>query len=133
VLLLVLLVMVLVLLLLLLLLLLLQDAFCTAFRRASPDFQTRFGYEVDAPNQANMAICSNQVGQESSSTHCLFALRVSDRCFPTIIMEALRHGARYWIRLDITLPNWHILMIATCLECAVSGCAVLCCAGGSAL
>jgi hypothetical protein len=40
----------------------LQSSFCTAFKRASPDFQTRFGYGVDPPNQANMAICSNQVG-----------------------------------------------------------------------
>lgn len=42
---------------------LLQDAFCSAFRRSSPDFQTRYGYEVDAPNKANMKICSNQVRQ----------------------------------------------------------------------
>ena len=39
----------------------LQNSFCTAFKRSSPDFQTRFGYGVDPPNQANMAICSNQV------------------------------------------------------------------------
>jgi hypothetical protein len=38
-----------------------QGAFSTAFRRASPDFQTALGYAVDAPNQANMSICSNQV------------------------------------------------------------------------
>lgn len=40
----------------------LQADFASAFRRASPDFQTKFGYEVDAPGQADMRICSNQVG-----------------------------------------------------------------------
>lgn len=49
---------------------LMQNTFCTAFRRSSPDFQTRFGYEVDAPNQANMAICSNQVGGQEK-LHCI--------------------------------------------------------------
>ncbi|KAF6262183.1 peptidase M14, carboxypeptidase A [Scenedesmus sp. NREL 46B-D3] len=41
----------------------LQDAFCTAYQRSSPDFQTKFGYGVDAPGEANMTICSNQVAQ----------------------------------------------------------------------
>lgn len=40
----------------------LQDGFCAAYKRASPDFQTKFGYGVDAPGEANMTICSNQVG-----------------------------------------------------------------------
>jgi murein tripeptide amidase MpaA len=39
----------------------LQDAFCAAYKRSSPDFQTKFGYGVDAPGEANMTICSNQV------------------------------------------------------------------------
>ncbi|WIA12468.1 hypothetical protein OEZ85_012503 [Tetradesmus obliquus] len=41
----------------------LQDGFCAAYKRASPDFQTKFGYGVDAPGEANMTICSNQVAQ----------------------------------------------------------------------
>jgi murein tripeptide amidase MpaA len=40
----------------------LQDTFCAAYKRSSPDFQTKFGYGVDAPGEANMTICSNQVG-----------------------------------------------------------------------
>ncbi|KAF8071360.1 hypothetical protein HT031_001444 [Scenedesmus sp. PABB004] len=38
----------------------LQAKFSAAFSRASPDFQTKLGYEVDAPGQADMRICSNQ-------------------------------------------------------------------------
>eukprot|EP00878_Enallax_costatus_P010763 GHUV01011240.1.p1 GENE.GHUV01011240.1~~GHUV01011240.1.p1 ORF type:complete len:336 (+),score=49.72 GHUV01011240.1:1466-2473(+) len=41
----------------------LQSEFTAAFRRASPDFQTQFGYGVDPPGQADMRICSNQVSQ----------------------------------------------------------------------
>jgi murein tripeptide amidase MpaA len=42
----------------------LQDAFCAAYKRSSPDFQTKFGYGVDAPGEANMTICSNQVRRQ---------------------------------------------------------------------
>jgi murein tripeptide amidase MpaA len=41
----------------------LQDAFCSAFVRASPDFQPKPGYEVDKPGQANLAIASNAVAE----------------------------------------------------------------------
>eukprot|EP00775_Hariotina_reticulata_P004700 gene4700-4952_t len=41
----------------------LQYDFKAALLRASPDFQTEFGYEMDAPGQANMGICTNQVAQ----------------------------------------------------------------------
>ena len=41
----------------------LHGAFLGAFCRANPDMNKRFGYEPDAPQQANLAICSNQVGQ----------------------------------------------------------------------
>lgn len=41
----------------------LQKAFCDAFKRSSPDFQTKVGYEVDPPGQANMSICGNQVSE----------------------------------------------------------------------
>ena len=41
----------------------LQDSFCDAFKRSSPDFQTKVGYELDAPGAANMSICTNQVGR----------------------------------------------------------------------
>jgi murein tripeptide amidase MpaA len=41
----------------------LQKEFGTAYEQANPDFQTVHGYELDAPNDANMAICSNQIAQ----------------------------------------------------------------------
>ena len=31
--------------------------------KASPDFQTVFGYDADAPMEANLAMGSNQVGE----------------------------------------------------------------------
>jgi murein tripeptide amidase MpaA len=40
----------------------LQRSFAEAFKRASPDFQTQYGYPLDAPGEANMTICTNQVG-----------------------------------------------------------------------
>ena len=40
--------------------------FLRAFERATPDFQAKLGYEVDAPGQADMTIASNAV--------CLFAV-----------------------------------------------------------
>lgn len=39
----------------------LHDAFCDAFKAASPDFQTEYGYPAAAPNSANLALCSKQV------------------------------------------------------------------------
>lgn len=41
----------------------LQTEFSAAFKRASPDFQTQFGYAVDAPGEANMGIATNQIAQ----------------------------------------------------------------------
>jgi len=41
----------------------LQDTFCDAFKRSSPDFQTKIGYELDAPGEANMSICTNQLSE----------------------------------------------------------------------
>jgi murein tripeptide amidase MpaA len=55
----------------------LQDAFCAAYKRASPDFQTKFGYEVEAPGKANMTVCSNQVrgaAREAMTVHVLAAV-----------------------------------------------------------
>lgn len=40
-----------------------QSTFCTAYVRANPDFQTTFGYPVDAPGEGNMSMCTNQVAQ----------------------------------------------------------------------
>eukprot|EP00854_Cymbomonas_tetramitiformis_P012967 gene12967-15330_t len=49
------------------------SAFLSAYYRDSPDFQVSFypglsgelehGYPVDGPNEANMKVCSNAVGQ----------------------------------------------------------------------
>lgn len=35
--------------------------FLRAFERATPDFQAKLGYEVDAPGKADMTIASNAV------------------------------------------------------------------------
>jgi len=37
------------------------DAYKQALLRHSPDFQTRKGYDVDAPGKANMSMCTNAV------------------------------------------------------------------------
>lgn len=37
----------------------LQKEFCIAYERANPDFQLVEGYDVDAPGEANMLVCSN--------------------------------------------------------------------------
>jgi len=39
----------------------LQSAFCQAWLRHSPDFQTERGYKPDPAGQANLSIASNQV------------------------------------------------------------------------
>lgn len=41
----------------------LQQQFVQAFLAASPDFQDRYGYEKDAPGQANLAIATSYVGE----------------------------------------------------------------------
>ena len=41
----------------------LHGAFAGSYARANPDMQRQFGYEPDAPNEGNLAICSNQVSQ----------------------------------------------------------------------
>ena len=41
----------------------LQAAFKAQFLSASPDFQTEFGYEKDAPGEANLTMATNYVGE----------------------------------------------------------------------
>ncbi|KAG2443936.1 hypothetical protein HXX76_002275 [Chlamydomonas incerta] len=41
----------------------LQTAFCDAFKRHAPEFQTAKGYPTDVANTANLGIASKQVGQ----------------------------------------------------------------------
>jgi len=41
----------------------LQNAFCAALLASTPDFQTEHGYPIDAPGQANMTMCTNQIAQ----------------------------------------------------------------------
>ncbi|KAG2439863.1 hypothetical protein HYH02_010494 [Chlamydomonas schloesseri] len=41
----------------------LQAAFCDAFKRHAPEFQTAKGYPLDVANTANMGIASKQIGQ----------------------------------------------------------------------
>ena len=40
----------------------LETQFKTALLSASPDFQDEYGYEKDAPGQANMTLATNWVG-----------------------------------------------------------------------
>lgn len=44
--------------------------FLRAFERATPDFQAKLGYEVDAPGQADMTIASNAVCWIAMSALC---------------------------------------------------------------
>ncbi|GLC76416.1 hypothetical protein PLESTF_001778300 [Pleodorina starrii] len=41
----------------------LQAAFCAAYSRHAPEFQTAHGYAVDKPGAANLSLASKQVGQ----------------------------------------------------------------------
>jgi len=34
-------------------------AFLSAYKTASPDFQTKHGYDLDAPGTANLTMCTN--------------------------------------------------------------------------
>lgn len=46
--------------------------------QASPDFQTQYGYEVDAPNDANMSMASNQIGQRFDCLSFTFEMPFKD-------------------------------------------------------
>ena len=41
----------------------LEQKFISLWKNISPDFQDEHGYEKDKPGQANMSVCSNQIGQ----------------------------------------------------------------------
>ena len=41
----------------------LQDRFCTELVGLNPDFQTGEGYDVDAPGEGNLTMCTNYVAQ----------------------------------------------------------------------
>lgn len=41
----------------------LEKLFIDGWKKISPDFQDEFGYDKDKPGEANLSICSNQVGQ----------------------------------------------------------------------
>ncbi len=42
----------------------LEESFKAAFSMASPDFQDEYGYDKDAPNEANLTVGANWVGNE---------------------------------------------------------------------
>jgi len=42
----------------------LRDRFSDVFKLASADFQSEFGYDIDAPGEANMAVATNWVAEE---------------------------------------------------------------------
>ncbi len=44
----------------------LSDTYQTALKCANPDFQTEYGYPRSAPGQANLALCSNYIGETYS-------------------------------------------------------------------
>ncbi len=41
----------------------LQARFLSAYVEATPDFQTAYGYAVDAPGEANLTMCTSQIAQ----------------------------------------------------------------------
>lgn len=41
----------------------LEETFKTAFLAATPEFQTQYGYELDAPGKANMTVANSAVGE----------------------------------------------------------------------
>ncbi len=43
---------------------LLEDVFKESFQAASPDFQDEMGYEKDLPNQANLSLATNYIGNQ---------------------------------------------------------------------
>jgi len=45
-----------------------QSMFSDAWKKASPDFQDKFGYPVDKPGKANLAICSKNI---ANTFNCL--------------------------------------------------------------
>ncbi|RBW46793.1 hypothetical protein DS885_06445 [Psychromonas sp. B3M02] len=42
----------------------LRDRFSDVFKLASADFQSKFGYEIDAPGEANMTVATNWVAEQ---------------------------------------------------------------------
>ena len=46
--------------------------------QASPDFQTKFGYDEDAAGQANLALGSNQVGERFDCLSFTFEMPFKD-------------------------------------------------------
>ncbi len=42
----------------------LQSTFTDRLKLVNPDFQTDVGYPVDAPNEANMTVCTNYIAEE---------------------------------------------------------------------
>jgi hypothetical protein len=46
--------------------------------QASPDLQTKHGYELDPPNEANLALASNQVGQRFDCLSFTFEMPFKD-------------------------------------------------------
>jgi len=41
----------------------LQETYKSSLVRSCPDFQTKFGYDVDKPGEANMTICTNYIAE----------------------------------------------------------------------
>jgi len=41
----------------------LEDTFKSAFLAATPEFQTKYGYELDEPGKANMTVANSAVGE----------------------------------------------------------------------
>eukprot|EP00428_Durinskia_dybowskii_P061189 CAMPEP_0170384754 /NCGR_PEP_ID=MMETSP0117_2-20130122/16162_1 /TAXON_ID=400756 /ORGANISM="Durinskia baltica, Strain CSIRO CS-38" /LENGTH=367 /DNA_ID=CAMNT_0010640515 /DNA_START=149 /DNA_END=1252 /DNA_ORIENTATION=- len=56
----------------------LQDHFTEAFLKASPDFQSKYGYDVDPPMEANLALGSNQVGERFDCLSFTFEMPFKD-------------------------------------------------------
>ena len=60
--------------------------FLRAFERATPDFQAKLGYEVDAPGQADMTIASNAVRRGAAGRWLSWSLQGC--CNPLLALKA---------------------------------------------
>ena len=66
--------------------------FLRAFERATPDFQAKVGYEVDAPGQADMTIASNAVRRVCCQRcACLVAVPAAYACVGPTVQGLVYH------------------------------------------
>ena len=72
----------------------LQHAFCEAYKRHAPEFQTQYGYPTDAPGAANLTLCSKQVGWGVGGSGRLHARRIAHTCTLRVLTRCMHTVAR---------------------------------------